>query len=117
MFDLTSLTNFSAYPGRIDRIRAEDDEDLSRLFDGLGDFRSQRVTAAQVAGVHPDRKALPFEGKHDLDILTAHVRTKPKRFDAKGVPPRVIDLVMKCLEKKKDDRPKDGAALVAALSG
>jgi serine/threonine-protein kinase len=61
--------------------------------------------------------ALPFEGKNDLDILTAHVRTKPKRFDTRGVPPKVIDFVMKCLEKKKDDRPRDGAALVAALSG
>jgi len=58
---------------------------------------------------------LPFEAKNDLDLLTAHVKKKPARLAASGVEAHVIDLVMQCLEKKPDDRPKNGKALETAL--
>jgi serine/threonine protein kinase, bacterial len=58
---------------------------------------------------------LPFEGKNDFEVMSAHVKTKPKTFEAAGIEPEIIELVMQCLEKKPDARPKDGAALVEAL--
>ncbi len=59
---------------------------------------------------------LPFEAKHDLEMLTAHVKKTPSRMRAPGVDSHVIDLVMQCLEKKPDDRPADGQAVVDALA-
>ncbi|MBL8952878.1 MAG: serine/threonine protein kinase [Myxococcaceae bacterium] len=59
---------------------------------------------------------LPFDAKHDLEMLTAHVKTTPTRMRAKDVDSHVIDVVMACLEKKPDDRPADGQALVDGLA-
>jgi serine/threonine-protein kinase len=58
--------------------------------------------------------ALPFEGKNDLDVLSAHIKKVPQRFS--GAPQPLVDLVMRCLEKKPEDRPRDGQALVDALA-
>ena len=59
---------------------------------------------------------LPFEAKSDLEMLTAHVKAKPKRAAAPGLEAHVVDLVMQCLEKEPDDRPADGQALLDALA-
>jgi hypothetical protein len=62
---------------------------------------------------------LPFLGPEARDYLEQHVREQPPPLDAVAphvVPyPLLVKLVMSCLEKKADKRPKDGAALVAAL--
>ena len=64
---------------------------------------------------------LPFEGPEARDYLEQHVREPPPPLDAVAphvVPyPLLVKLVMSCLEKKAEKRPKDGAALVEALRG
>lgn len=64
---------------------------------------------------------LPFEGPEARDYLEQHVRQRPPALD-EVVPelaayPLLVKLIMKCLEKKAGDRPKDASALVEALKG
>lgn len=62
---------------------------------------------------------LPFEGPEARDYLEQHVHAKPPPLEtiAPHVAPfpALSKLVMQCLEKNADARPKDGAALVDAL--
>lgn len=62
---------------------------------------------------------LPFEGPDTRDYLEQHVKAKPPRLDEVAPHladwPALVKLVMQCLEKKPDARPKDGHALAAAL--
>jgi serine/threonine protein kinase len=64
---------------------------------------------------------LPFEGPEARHFLEQHVRELPPPLDVVaphvGPYPLLVKLVMSCLEKKADKRPKDGAALVEALRG
>ncbi|MBL8914943.1 MAG: serine/threonine protein kinase [Archangium sp.] len=64
---------------------------------------------------------LPFEGPEARDYLEQHVRQPPPALDevvpALAAYPLVVKLIMKCLEKKASDRPKDASALVEALKG
>jgi serine/threonine protein kinase len=64
---------------------------------------------------------LPFEGPEARDYLEQHVRQPPPSLEelaphAAGYP-QLIKLVMQCLEKKANNRPKDASALVEALKG
>jgi len=62
---------------------------------------------------------LPFEGPETRDYLEQHVKAKPPHLDAVAPNlaewPALVKLVMQCLEKRPDARPKDGHALAAAL--
>lgn len=62
---------------------------------------------------------LPFHGPEARDYLEQHVRQAPKALDSVAphlvAYPALVKLVMQCLEKKALNRPRDGAALVAAL--
>ncbi|HEY0882132.1 MAG TPA: serine/threonine-protein kinase [Archangium sp.] len=64
---------------------------------------------------------LPFDGPEARDYLEQHVREPPPPLDTVaphvGPFPLLVKLVMSCLEKKADKRPKDGAALVELLRG
>jgi len=48
---------------------------------------------------------VPSKARATSDIMTAHVKTKPKRFSAPGVKDDVVDLIMHAREEA-DDRPR-----------
>ena len=59
---------------------------------------------------------LPFTGKTDFEVLEKHVKASPPKLEA--LEPELeplIPVVLRCLEKKPDRRPGDGAALGAEL--
>ena len=60
----------------------------------------------------------PFAGTSSYELISAHMRTRPKRISAarKDVPPALDILVERCLEKNPVDRPKSAQELLAALS-
>ena len=61
---------------------------------------------------------LPFKGPGDFDFIMQHLEKKPKLLkplDSNLKDSPVIELVMQCLEKKQEARPKDGFALVKLL--
>ena len=59
----------------------------------------------------------PFEGDDPTDIVSRHVNEPVENLTrvAPGVPPTVAALVHQCLEKDRNDRPKNAAAVIAAL--
>ncbi len=58
-----------------------------------------------------------FEGTNLVAICSQHLHEPPARASAKrpDVPPALEDLVLACLAKKPEDRPKDAADLAARL--
>lgn len=61
--------------------------------------------------------ALPFAGDSARALVAAHLRDAPPALDARrpDLPPAVVELVMRCLEKDPDRRPSSAAELVDAL--
>jgi hypothetical protein len=59
----------------------------------------------------------PFAGRSPQAILGAHVAAVPEPVSARrpGLPPLLVALVMKCLEKRPADRPQTAAELISAL--
>ncbi len=61
---------------------------------------------------------LPFKGSNDYDFITQHMEKKPPRLkplDGGLKDSQLIEVVMQCLEKKPEARPRDGFALVKLL--
>ena len=59
----------------------------------------------------------PFQGRSTSAILAAHVRETPTPIETRryDVPRPLVDLIMKCLEKDPDRRPRSGAHVLRAL--
>jgi eukaryotic-like serine/threonine-protein kinase len=47
-----------------------------------------------------------FDGKSPVEIMLKHVNEPPPRLEVAALPRTLIDLVMQCLEKDPDDRPR-----------
>ncbi len=60
---------------------------------------------------------VPFDGPDFATIFDQHLEAVPARVDvlSPGCPEALADLVDRMLEKDRDDRPKDGAEVAAAL--
>jgi dienelactone hydrolase len=62
----------------------------------------------------------PFPGRETRQqLLAAHVTEAPRPLDEvnPGLPPQLEDLVMRCLEKNREDRPQSAAELLSVFSG
>ena len=61
--------------------------------------------------------ASPFAGKSSQQMLAAHVTAAPEPISSKrgDVPAALGQLIMRCLEKSRDDRPASAEELIAAL--
>ena len=59
----------------------------------------------------------PFQGRSTSAILAAHVRETPTPIETRryDVPRPLVDLIMQCLEKEPDRRPRSGAHVLRAL--
>ncbi|MGH9455409.1 MAG: serine/threonine protein kinase, partial [Terriglobia bacterium] len=82
--------------------------------DGRSDLYSLGVVMYQML-----TGELPFKADTTMELLLAHINTPPRplleaRPDLR-VPAAVVAVVMKCLEKKPEARPRDGAALIEEL--
>jgi hypothetical protein len=60
-----------------------------------------------------------FEGASASDLIIAHVKEDPPapRIGAARVEGSLVDFILHCLKKDKENRPQDGAAAVALLKG
>ena len=62
---------------------------------------------------------LPIKGDTPLQIVLAHIQNPPIPIQAARagveIPQPLADLVMKCLEKNREDRPAHGQAMIAEL--
>ena len=61
----------------------------------------------------------PFDGMTPQQVLAAHITRTPEPLAqrAAGCPPALAALIMRCLEKRPDDRPQQAADLVPLLEG
>ena len=59
----------------------------------------------------------PFGGRSAAAVLAAHARETPSPIERRryDVPRELVSLIMQCLEKEPDRRPKSGSYLVRAL--
>ena len=64
---------------------------------------------------------LPFKSDTAMGLLLAHINEPPKPIlEARPdlhIPPALAGVVMQCLEKQPDGRPRDAAVLIAAIDG
>src|SRR5258708_8059325 len=62
---------------------------------------------------------LPIKGDTPLQIVLAHIQNPPIPIQATRpelkIPQPLADLVMKCLEKNREDRPENGRAIIEEL--
>jgi tetratricopeptide (TPR) repeat protein/tRNA A-37 threonylcarbamoyl transferase component Bud32 len=61
----------------------------------------------------------PFDGMTPQQVVAAHITRLPEPLaqHAAGCPPTLAALIMRCLEKRPDDRPQQAADLVPLLEG
>ncbi len=61
--------------------------------------------------------ATPFEGRPLRAMLAAHLTEPPAPLAARapGAPPALVELVMRCLAKRPEDRPQDANAVLETL--
>jgi serine/threonine-protein kinase len=61
----------------------------------------------------------PFAGRSLRDLMLAHVREQPAPIEGirTGLPPALVQIVMRCLEKSPDDRPQTAADIVKVIDG
>jgi eukaryotic-like serine/threonine-protein kinase len=75
-----------------------------QILDGRADVYSYGATCYEVLTGRP-----PFRGRDAQDLLTKHITEKP--INPRQINPDITDdfaaLVMRMLEKKKEDRPRD----------
>ncbi len=59
----------------------------------------------------------PFQGQDPTEIVARHVHDEVPPIDEEviGLPESLVELVHRCLQKQRDDRPLDAAALIGAL--
>jgi serine/threonine protein kinase len=81
--------------------------------DGRADLYALGVVAYEMITGHP-----PFTGRTPQVIMQAHAIRAPEPIEARraDVPPRLAAIVMRCLEKRPEDRPQSGEEIVRALS-
>ena len=84
--------------------------------DPTTDFRADiyafGAVAYEMLAGHP-----PFAGRSPQAMLAAHATLAPPLISAlrPATPPRLADLVMRCLEKRPGDRPQSAAELMRVL--
>jgi len=82
--------------------------------DGRSDIYSLGIVMYQML-----TDELPIKGETALQIVLAHIQTPPIPIQAarQGVriPETLAKLVMKCLEKNREDRPANGQAIIEEL--
>jgi len=80
--------------------------------DHRADLYSLGVVAYEMLTGHP-----PFAGRSPQAVMEAHAKQKPEPIEARrpDVPPHLAAIVMRCLEKRPDDRPATGEDIVRAL--
>ncbi len=81
--------------------------------DHRADLYALGVVAYEMITGHP-----PFSGRTPQAVFEAHATRTPDAIDARrsGVPARLNAIVMQCLAKRPDDRPRSGSEIVRALS-
>jgi serine/threonine-protein kinase len=83
-----------------------------QVLDGRADVYSFGVTCFEVLTGRP-----PFRGRDAQDLLTKHILEKP--VNPRTVNPDVTEdfaaLILRMLEKKRDDRPRDFHEVLMAL--
>ncbi len=77
------------------------------------------IYALGVVGYELVAGRTPFDGMTPQQALAAHVTRPPVPLAerAPGCPPVLAALIMRCLEKRADDRPQNAADLVPLLEG
>src|SRR5208283_401809 len=82
--------------------------------DGRSDIYSLGVVMYQML-----TNELPIHGDTSLHIMMAHIQTPPIPIQCAqagvNIPQPLADLVMKCLEKNRENRPANGQAIIDAL--
>src|SRR5258708_1937491 len=82
--------------------------------DGRADIYSLRTVIYQIV-----TDELPIKGDTPLQIVLAHIQNPPIPIQAARagvkIPQPLADLVMKCLEKNREDRPANGRAMIEEL--
>jgi len=82
--------------------------------DGRSDIYSLGIVMYQML-----TNELPIQGDTSLQIVMAHIQTPPIPIQCAQtgvkIPQPLADLVMKCLEKNREDRPANGQAIIDAL--
>jgi len=61
-----------------------------------------------------------FEGRSVVEICSHHLHTKPSRLSERTeltIPSDLEEIILACLAKEPDDRPRDARALTARLDG
>lgn len=61
----------------------------------------------------------PFVGRNLRDLLQAQINERPEPLERRrtGLPPALVQVVMKCLEKDADNRPQAASDIVKVLDG
>ncbi len=116
---------------------------LAKLVSGSSDITKQNVLGTpqclspeQIQGERADQRVdvyavgilfyymlsgvMPFASESDMSVLYKHVNEKPKPLsgllpEGHKVPQGVVELIGRCLEKKRDDRPTDANEVVEGL--
>ncbi len=80
--------------------------------DHRADLYALGVVAYEMITGHP-----PFSGRSPQAVFEAHATRAPEPIDARraGVPARLNAIVMQCLAKRPDERPRSGLDIVRAL--
>ncbi|MBK6485688.1 MAG: serine/threonine protein kinase [Gemmatimonadetes bacterium] len=81
--------------------------------DHRADLYALGVVAYELITGHP-----PFTGKQPAAIFEAHAKKVPEPIKLRrpDTPSSLATIVMRCLEKQPDDRPRTGADIVRALA-
>jgi len=85
----------------------------AEALDGRSDIYSLGVILYQALS-----GGLPFKGRNSMDLLLAHIFAAPPslaQFPELEVPEVVDSLVLRCLAKKREDRPPSATVLVDQL--
>ena len=74
------------------------------MLDGRADIYSFGATSYEIVTGRP-----PFRGNSNQDLLVKHIVEKPlsPQIHNKDVTDEFAALILKCLAKKRDDRPRD----------